>query len=125
MVQISEMQRLLADAYHTTGKPVTRLSLTGEHHVVGLDNESVQKPNGRFIWFVLHNPKNEGSVLRGTNVCGWSEADPTRIRAKAIELATNVLGDANRACAEVDAVIAAGGMLLPEKKEATAERQRG
>jgi hypothetical protein len=115
MSKITKMQRLLADAYHTAVKPKNQLSMTGEHHVVGLDSDPIEKPNGRFIWFTLDNPKNDGIVLRGTNVCGWNETDPTRIRAKAIEVATTILGDSERAHAEVDSVIAAGGMLLPEQ----------
>ena len=121
----TNMQKLLADAYHTTVKPENQLSMTGEHHVVGLDFEPIEKPNGRFIWFALDNPKNEGTVLRGTNACSWNETDPARIREKAIEVATRVLGSAQRARAEIDAVVAAGGMVFPEKEEATAERQLG
>ncbi len=122
MKKNTNMQRLLADAYHTTVKPGNQLSMTGEHHVVGLDFEPVEKPNGRFIWFTLENPKNEGTVLRGTNASSWNETDPERIREKAIEVATSIVGDQMRARAEVDAVIAAGGMLLPEMTAQPTER---
>ncbi len=124
MAQITNMQKLLADAYNTTAKPENQLSMTGKHSVVGLDFEPVEKPNGRFIWFALDNPKNEGTVLRGTNVCSWNETDPARIREKAIEVATALLGSSRRARAEIDSVIAAGGMVFPEKPVDAAQPSR-
>lgn len=106
-------QHQLADKYHTTSSPDNRISLGGKHTVVGLDLETEDMPSGRFIWFHVDDPKNEGGVLRGTNVAGWRATTKQELRRAAIEKAM-YYGNLSEAQAtrQVGRVIQAGGMLL-------------
>ena len=86
--------------------------MVGEHKVVGIDIDAKEMPNGRFIWFAVQNPKNNGSVLRGTTMSDYRVKDADTIRSDAIKVATRWVGCQIEATAQVDAVIKAGGMLL-------------
>lgn len=105
-------QSKLADKYHTTLLDDQSLSFDGQHTVVGLDLDEQEMPNGRFIWFHLKSPRNQGGVLRGTNASDFRVSDPKEIRESAIKAATGLLGDRDEAEFQVDRVIKAGGMLL-------------
>lgn len=104
-------QTHLADRYHTTTRPNNQLTLEGTHHVVGLDIDEKEMPEGRFIWFTVDNPKNDGTVLRGTTVCSYRVSSLAEVRKHAIACATRWLGNERQATFEVDEVIKHGGML--------------
>jgi len=108
---MKNLQERLAARYHTTLRPNNALCLQGKCHVVGIDLDPVEMPEGRFIWFTIDHSHNEGGVLLGETFCSWSLTDPAKIRSRAIDCAAYRLGDRSRAKREVDAVIKAGGCL--------------
>ena len=105
-------QTKLANKYHTTSLPDRDICFDGKHKVVGIDLDETEMPKGRFIWFSLENPRNKGSVLRGTTMCDYRVKDAQTIRTEAIKQAKRLVGSEDEATRQVDDVIKAGGMLL-------------
>lgn len=110
---MSALQTKLADHYHTTLKPDCSLRFDGHFTLVGLDLEESQMPSGRFIWYAIDHPQNEGTVLRGETFCSWSVSTLDAIKQEAIKHATRRLGSEVRAIRQVNACIRAGGFILP------------
>ena len=107
-----KMQRQLADKYHTTHLEADSCTVKGEFTVVGIDLREEEVPEGRFIWFHVEHPDNEGGVLFGTSFVSYTAQSRDTLRHAAIKAAKPYIGEEAEAMRQVDAVIDAGGMLL-------------
>jgi hypothetical protein len=105
-------QKLLAERYHTTKTADNKLSFKGQYNVVGLDIDQTEMPNGRYIWFSIDTPYNDGSILLGETVSDYRVKDIKTIRKNAIQKTMNRINDRYIATVMVDRVIKEGGMLL-------------
>ena len=104
----------LSNVYHKSKLPNNKLVLSGFYSLVGIDIEQSQKDKGRFIYWCVEHPLNEGTILLGETLCDYRVDDIVTVREAAIKAvkARTTGGKLAVATSLVDRIIKENGSML-------------
>lgn len=107
----NKRQRSLAKRFHTSKKAGNKLNLSGDRKLVGFDIEEHEMSFGRFIWYCLDNPANNGTVLLGQTLCDYRVKDKSEIREHAVRNALSYISDVDEIERVVDSIFENCGQI--------------